>query len=70
MNDDYENICDWFVDNKLSIHFSDDKTEPLLFATKLKIKVKKFNIKYGDIQIKQHYKVKYLGCTLDETVSG
>ena len=22
---DFENICDWFVDNKLSIHFGDDK---------------------------------------------
>ena len=25
---------------------------------------------YGDIQIKQHSKVKYLGCLLEETVSG
>ena len=22
----FENICDWFVDNKLSIHFGEDKT--------------------------------------------
>ena len=21
LNEDFENICDWFVDNKLSIHF-------------------------------------------------
>ena len=26
-------------------------------------------MKYGDKQIKQHSKVKYLGCMLDETIS-
>ena len=31
--------------------------------------VRKINIKYGDILIKQHSKVKYLGCILDETMS-
>ena len=60
-----------FVDNKLSIHFGDDKTKSILFPTKFKKKkVRKLNIKYGDIQIKQHSKVKYLGCMLDETMSG
>ena len=24
---DFSNICDWFVDNKLSIHFGEDKTK-------------------------------------------
>ena len=58
---------DWFVNNKLSIHFSDDKTKSILFATKFKIKkIRKLNIKNWDIQIKQHSKVKYLGCMLDE----
>ena len=28
------NICDWFVDNKLSIHFGDNKTKSILFSTK------------------------------------
>ena len=31
---------------------------------------KKLHIKSGDIQIKQHSKVKYLGCLLNETMSG
>ena len=54
-----------------SIHFGDDKTKSILFATKFKIKkVRKLNIKHGDTQIKQHSKVKYLGCILDETMSG
>ena len=71
LNKDFESICDWFVDNKLSIHLGDDKTKSILFASKFKIKkVRKLNIKYGNIQIKQHSKVKYLGCMLDETMFG
>ena len=71
LNVDFSNICDWFVDNKLSIHFGEDKTKSILFASKFKKKnIKKLNIKYGDIQIKQHSKVKYLGCLMDETMSG
>ena len=71
LNKDFESICDWFVENKLSIHFGDGKIKSILFATKFKTrKVRKLNIKYGDIQIKQHSKVKYLGCMLDETMSG
>ena len=71
LNKDFESICDWFVDNKLSIHFGDDKTKSILFASKFKIKkVRKLNIKNGNIQINQHSKVKYLGCILDETMSG
>ena len=71
LNKDFESICTWFVDNKLSIHFGDDKPKSILFASKFKIKkVRKLNIKYGNIQIKQHFKVKYLGWMLDETLSG
>ena len=35
----------------------------------LKGKIQKIFIKYGDIQIKQHSKIKYLGCVLDEIMS-
>ena len=38
LNKNFESICDWFVDNKLGIHFGDDKTKSILFATKLKKK--------------------------------
>ena len=31
LNKDFANICDWFVDNKLSIHFSEDKVHPFHF---------------------------------------
>ena len=38
LNEDFSNICDWFVDNKLSIHFGEDKTKSILFASKFKRK--------------------------------
>ena len=34
LNKDFESICDRFVDNKVSIHFGDDKTNSILFAAK------------------------------------
>ena len=59
------------MDNKLSIHFSEDKTKSILFASKFKKEnIKKLNINYGDMHIKQHYKVNYLGCLMDEIMSG
>ena len=71
LKEDFPNICDWLVDNKLSIYFGEDKTKSILFASNFKKKnIQNFNIKHGDIQIKQHFKVKYLGCLLDETMSG
>ena len=34
LNQDFGSICDWFVDNKLSSDFGDDKTKSILFANK------------------------------------
>ena len=64
-------ICDWFVDNKLRIRFGKDKTKSILFAHKGILKnVRHMNIKYKHIYIKPHLQVTYLGCVLDETMSG
>ena len=30
LNEDFENLCDWFFDNKLSVHFGEDKTKFIL----------------------------------------
>ena len=58
LNWDFTNICEWFVDNRLSIHFGEDKTKSILFASICKIKkVPKLNINHRNIQIKQHSKV-------------
>jgi len=32
---EFESLCDWFLDNKLSIHFGTDKTKSILFAPKV-----------------------------------
>ena len=64
-------LCDWFVDKKLSIHFSEDKTKSTLFGSKHKFnKSKLLNIQYNCIKIKQYSKVTYLGCIFDETLWG
>ena len=56
---DFSSACDWFVDNKLSIHFGQDKTKSILFGTKHKLRnAKSLNIAYNGIEIKQHAKVK------------
>ena len=46
-------------------------TKSMLFDTKHKLRgAKSLNIVYNGIEIKQHARVKYLGCILDENVSG
>ena len=63
---DFSNICDWFGDNKLSIHFGDDKTKSMLFSSKCNLKlVEELDIRYKEIKIKQHKHVNYLGYVLD-----
>ena len=34
LNKDFNSLCDWFVNNKLSIHFGEDKTKSILFNPK------------------------------------
>ena len=38
LNRDFINIGEWFVDNRLSIHFGKDKAKSILFVSKHKIK--------------------------------
>ena len=65
------NICDWFANNKLSIHFVEDKPKSILFSTKnKKKKIGTLKINYGNVNIKQYSKVTYLGCEPDENLSG
>ena len=71
LNSDFTSLCEWFIDNKLSVHFGEEKTKSILFGTKRQLKDQRdLNLKYGDIEIKQHSKVSYLGCTLDNILSG
>ena len=71
LNRNFNSLCDWFVDNKLSIHFGEDKTKSIVFGTKKRLKnIDEINIRRNDIKIKQHTTVTYLGCILDNTLSG
>ena len=55
----------------LSIHFGDDKIKSILFACKRRVKIiRKLNIRYKKINTKQQAQVTYLGCELDESMSG
>ena len=38
LNNDFENICNWFAGNKLSIYFGEDKTKLILFTSQHKAK--------------------------------
>ena len=59
---DFSSLSDWFVDNKISVHFSQEKTKSILFGTKHKLRnAKALNIVYNGTKIKQYEKVKYLG---------
>ena len=70
LNKNFSNTCDWFVNDKLSIHFGEDITKCILFGTKQKLnKTDSLNIRHGTIQIKQYHTVTYLGCALDENLS-
>ena len=71
LNNDFSNLCELFLDNKLSIHFGQNKTKSILFGTKLNLrKTGKLNIPYQSIDIKQNSQITYLGYILDETMSG
>ena len=59
------------MDNKLSRHFGKEKTKSIFFARKRRSKnVRRLNIRYNHINIKQHSQVTYLRCVLHETMSG
>ena len=60
-----------FVTGLWIIPFAEDKTKLIIFASKRRSNnVRQLNIRYNYINIKQHSQVTYLGCVLDETMSG
>ena len=63
------NLCEWFIDNRLSIHFGEDKTKNILFKRRNKSNLSIIITRNENI-IKQHSVVEYLGCLLDENMSG
>ena len=45
LNEDFESIWDWFIDNKLHIHFGEDKTESIFITNRRKIECMKTKYK-------------------------
>ena len=56
--------------NKDFIHFGEDKTKSIPFASKRRSKnARQLNIRYNHINIKQHSQATHLGCVMDERMS-
>ena len=67
LNKAFSSLCQWFIDNNLSIHFGEDKTKSILFSKRRGLK--EIDISFAGHSIKQHETVKYLGCQLDSKLS-
>ena len=65
LNQECSSLCEWFIDNKLSIHFGDDETK-----TVTKKSLWKLNIAYGDYSLTQYNTVEYLWCYFDSNPNG
>ena len=53
LNLNFSSLYDWFINNKLSIHLGEDKTNSILFGTKFNFKrAESLNIVYGNVKIK------------------
>ena len=57
LNKDFLSLCQWFIDNKLPIHFGEDQN-PLFSKEK---SLRKINISFAGYFIKQHKTEEYLG---------
>ena len=66
LNKEFANVCNWFVDNTLSIHFARDKTKCIIF-NRDKI-LPELNTTYNNNRIKQYRMVEYLGYCLHANV--
>ncbi|XP_072047123.1 uncharacterized protein [Amphiura filiformis] len=69
LGSDLKSCNQWLVDNKLSLHVG--KTECILFGTKAKLKkVPDFCVAYDGHVIKSQESIKYLGVSINNTLSG
>ena len=66
-NKEFTNVCEWFVNNKLSVHFGEDKTKCILFGKEKNLPG--LSITYDINRIKQFHIEEYLGYYLDANLS-
>ena len=57
LNKSFSNVCDFYVDNKLIIHFGDDKNKKHIVWYKISPQVYKLDIRYSAIHMKQYHSV-------------
>ena len=71
LNEEFSDVCDWFVSNRLSIHLDEKKTKCILFSRQKNV-CDNFELKIvrGNFSVKQYDTVDYLGCLLDSRMSG
>ena len=68
LSEDLHIVSEWLISNKLSLHLG--KTESILFGSKQRLKSQsQLNIKYNEYSIESKTSVKYLGATLDQSLS-
>ena len=52
LNKEFPSLREWYIDNKLSIHFGDDRTKTISFSRKKH--PPKPNISFGNYSLKEH----------------
>ena len=69
LSKELESCRQWLVDDKLSLHLG--KTECILFGSKRKLrKVNSFKVTCGGESLQSTNSAKYLGVTLDQSLTG
>ena len=68
LNKEFSSLCEWFINNKWSVHSGNDKTKTVFFLSNEMPPI--LNILYGDYSLKQHHTVEYLGSNLDSNLNG
>jgi len=69
LSDELQSVSQWLIDNKLSLHLG--KTETILFGSKPRLKSgASVNVSCNGTHIQSTSSVKYLGATLDQSLSG
>ena len=61
-------LCQWFIDNKLSIHFGEDKTKFIVFSKARGLR--EINISFKGHSIKRNETAQYFGCQLYSKLRG
>lgn len=69
LTDELHSVSQWLIDNKLSLHLG--KTETILFGSKHRLKTgSSLHVSCKGTDIQSTSNVKYLGATLDQSLSG